>query len=198
MENSPHWRAPNLTLSSPIPPQNPGETFPELQLYRNPRSFEKRLLRGDSRGLDPDTGTRDLSGLHCASPSSSDPETLLSSLLTLPASSSGSRNQESGKIRAGLGSRGARGEAGSPPAPGASFTSRIPGSSECPGQLTGSPIHLCTQKEPWSQCTCRPHLFTPARFFTLLHAHTLLCLLTSPSTSSRTGSFPSPASLGSF
>lgn len=93
MENSPHWRAPNLILSSPIPPHNPGETFPELQLYRNPQSFEKRLLRGGSRGLDPDTGTRDLSGLHCAAPSSSDPETLFSSLLTLPASSSGSRNR---------------------------------------------------------------------------------------------------------
>ena len=109
-----------------------------------------------------------------------------SSSLRLPASSRGSRNQDQfgqGWVPA---AREERLVLFQPQAP--LFTSRILGSSECPGQLSGSPTHLCTQKS----CSLKAH----RRFFsTLLSSRTLMSLLTSGSTSSRTGSLSFPASL---
>ena len=96
--------------------------------------------------------------------------------------------QESGPVRAGLGSRGARGEAGSPPAPGASIYKPHSGLLQVPWAaqwLTHAPMF---SKELPSQGA-------PALFSTLLSSRTLMSLLTSGSTSSRTGSLSSPASL---
>ena len=112
-------------------------------------------------------------------PGSSNPAPLFSSSFRLPASSRGFRNQDQfgqGWVPA---AREERLVLLQPQAP--LFTSRILGSSKCPGQLSGSPTHLCTQKS----CRLKAHR----------RSRTLMSLLTSGSTSSRTGSLSSPASL---
>lgn len=61
-ENSPYWRAPNLTLSIRIPPLNPENRF-GVRGAQGPAEFQEETRpRSCSRGLNPDTRTPGLSG----------------------------------------------------------------------------------------------------------------------------------------
>lgn len=91
------------------------------------------------------------------------------------------RVQESGPVQAGLGSRGARGEAGSPPAPGASIYKPHSGLLQVPWAaqwLTHAPMY--SKELPSQGAPALTHSYEPSRVWQYILAHWVAFLSSFP------------------